>query len=193
VGNALEVKEAIETLKGDGPRDLTELCLTLGGQMVTLAQRAASPKEAEEKLKAAIDDGSALEYFRRFVKAQGGDARAVDEPDRLPQSPVQLPVESPDYGVVTALDAEAIGLCAMQLGAGRKTKDAPIDYGVGVLLRKKIGDVVHKGETLAILHANNREEAETVRERFLNAVTLGNQPVTPPLLVRELVTDVKAE
>lgn len=191
VGNALEVKEAIETLKGNGPRDLTELCLTLGGQMVALAGMAASAEEAEEKLRAAIDDGSALERFRRFVKAQGGDVRAVEEPDRLPESPVQLPVESPDQGIVTALDAEAIGLCAMQLGAGRKTKDDSIDYGVGVVLRKKIGDVVHKGEALAVLHANSREEAEAVRERFLNAVTLGSQPVTPPPLIRELVADAK--
>ncbi|MFD1427826.1 pyrimidine-nucleoside phosphorylase [Kroppenstedtia sanguinis] len=188
VGNALEVKEAIETLKGKGPRDLTELCLTLGGQMVTLAGMAGSREEAEAKLKATLDDGSALERFRQLVKAQGGDVRAVDEPDRLPQSPVQFPVHSPIQGIVTSLDAEAIGLCAMQLGAGRKTKESPIDYSVGVVLQKKIGDVVQKGDTLAVLHANSRAEAEAVQERFLSTVTLGEQRVTPPPLIRELVT-----
>lgn len=189
VGNALEVREAIETLQGRGPEDLTELCLTLGAQMVTLAGKAETPEEGKEKVRTAIADGSALDCFRRFVKAQGGDAGAVDAPGRLPEAPVQLTVEAPNDGRISALDAEAIGLCAMQLGAGRETKEAAIDYGVGIVLRKKTGDLVRKGEVLAVLHANSRQQAEGVRGRFLKAVTLGKEPVMSPPLLRALVTE----
>ncbi len=156
--------------------------------MVTLAGMAGSREEAEAKLKATLDDGSALERFRQLVKAQGGDVRAVDEPIGFRNLRYNSPVHSPIQGIVTSLDAEAIGLCAMQLGAGRKTKESPIDYSVGVVLQKKIGDVVQKGDTLAVLHANSRAEAEAVQERFLSTVTLGEQRVTPPPLIRELVT-----
>lgn len=190
VGNALEVKEAIQTLQGHGPEDLTQLCLTLGAQMVTLAGKAETPEEGGEKLRRAITDGSALDCFRRFVEAQGGDAQAVDVPGRLPEAPVQLKVEAPEGGRVSSLDAEAIGLCAMQLGAGRETKGAVIDHSVGILLHKKMGDPVRKGDTLAVLHANRRKQAEQIRERFLKAVTLEKEPVTPsPPLLRALVTE----
>ncbi|PTX50877.1 pyrimidine-nucleoside phosphorylase [Melghirimyces profundicolus] len=189
IGNALEVKEAIDTLKGDGPADLTRLCLALGAQMVILAGKADTPGEAEKRLEDAIADGSALELFRRFVKAQGGDARAVDDPDSLPGADVRLEVAAPSDGIVATMDAEAIGLCAMQLGAGRERKGDSIDHGVGIVLSKKTGEAVRRGETLATLYANDPDKAEQVKGRFLNAIEIREDPVKPPRLIRALVTE----
>ncbi|SMO40981.1 pyrimidine-nucleoside phosphorylase [Melghirimyces algeriensis] len=189
VGNALEIKEAIETLQGKGPRDLTELCLVLGAQMVVLAGKAESMDQAKETLQRAISDGSALDRFRQFVKAQGGDPRAVDHPELLPVAKYVQEVKAPDDGVITGLIAEEIGLCAMELGAGRKTKDAVIDHGVGVVLRKKIGDTVRQGEALANLYVNDLEKAKQVEKRFLQAVRISKESVDAPRLIRALVTE----
>ncbi|MDA8353281.1 MAG: pyrimidine-nucleoside phosphorylase [Firmicutes bacterium] len=189
VGNALEVKEAIDTLRGQGPPDLTELCLVLGAQMVTLAGGATDEEGARELLREKMADGTALDYLRRFVEAQGGDASVLDDPGQLPAAEVKIEVTAPAAGVVDALDAEAIGLCAMQLGAGRATKDASIDHGVGIVLHKKVGDRVQQGELLAELHAADRQQAEKVEKRLLQAISLGDQPVESPPLIRALVTE----
>ncbi|OYD09778.1 pyrimidine-nucleoside phosphorylase [Paludifilum halophilum] len=190
VGNALEVKEALHTLRGEGPADLTELCLTLGSHMVVLSEAAETVEEARRRLEEKIADGSALDKFREFVEAQGGDVRAVKEPDRyLPRADRVVEVVASRSGTVSALDAEEIGLCAMQLGAGRETKDDVIDHAVGIVLRKKIGDPVEQGETLALLHGNDEETLEAAEQRFLNAVTLSDHPVSPPRQIRGIVTD----
>src|SRR3989475_11154531 len=123
VGNALEVAEAIETLRGDGPLDLRELCLELGAQMVTLAGVARSAGEGKDLLMKILDDGSALAKFAQLVDAQGGDRRVVDDARRLPAAPVRIAVEAPSSGVVAAVDAQAGGLAGMGLGAGRATED----------------------------------------------------------------------
>lgn len=187
VGNALEVREAIDTLAGRGPADLTELCLVLGAHMLVLAGAAPDARAARAVLERNIETGAALEAFRRFVAAQGGDARVVDEPDRLPQAAHQIPVPAPRRGYVSRVAAREVGECAMLLGAGRETKESAIDLAVGVVLRKKVGDRVEAGEPLAVIHAN-RPDVEAVAARLQRAFTIADEPVAPPPLVRGRVT-----
>lgn len=153
IGNALEVKEAIELLKGQGPQDLLELCLTLGSQMVYLANKAASLEEGRAKLEAAIASGAALEKLKTFIHSQGGDPTVVDDPSLLPTAPFQLPVEADETGYISSIMADKIGTAAMTLGAGRATKEAKIDLSVGIVLHKKIGDSVTAGEPIATIHS----------------------------------------
>ena len=164
VGNALEVREAIETLQGRGPKDLEELCLVLGGQMVVLSGKADSTGEAEEMLKNALRSGQALDKFREWIASQGGDPAVADDPDRLPRAAYQIEVPARDAGVVAEIVADEIGLAAMMLGAGRATKDSEIDLAVGLTLHKKIGDPVEKGEPLATIHANRESRRCDNRE-----------------------------
>ncbi len=138
VGNTLEVIEAIEALKGQGPDDLMELCLTLGSQMVVLAGGAQTIEEARQMLQENIDNGKALAKFQQFVKAQGGDPEVVNDYTLMPQAPIRQMVNAPKAGVVTGFDCENIGIAAMWLGAGRATKDSEIDLGVGLKILKKI-------------------------------------------------------
>lgn len=188
VGNALEVREAIDTLQGKGPADLTELCLELGAYMILLGGRAATPQEARELLNSRINDGSALELFRRFVQAQGGDAEAVDHSDRLPQADRVVAVKAERSGTVAAMEAETIGLCAMKLGAGRETKESAIDHGVGIMLQKKVGDPVRTGDTLAMLHMRENGPATEVSETLLNAIQIVDGDVSPPVQIKGVIT-----
>lgn len=160
IGNALEVKEAIDTLKGEGPEDLTELCLTLGSYMVYLGNKADSLQEAREKLEQAIQDGSALEKLKVFLSSQGGDASVVDDPGKLPQAKYQFELEAKEDGFIAEITADEVGTAAMLLGAGRATKESSIDLAVGLVLRKKIGDQVKKGESLATIHSNFEDVSE---------------------------------
>lgn len=187
VGNALEVKEAIDTLRGEGPADLTELSLTLGAQMVLLAGAASTYAEARALLEAKLKDGSALEKFRAFIRGQHGDASVVDDPDRLPKAQYRIEIPSPADGTVTAVLAEEIGLAAMKLGAGRATKEDRIDHAVGVVLHKKIGEPVQKGTPLATLHANDLSRIEEVKAQVLAAYAISPQPTAVPKLVRGIV------
>lgn len=183
IGNALEVQESIETLKGKGPADLTELCLTLGAHMVVLGGKAATVEEARELLKQQIDNGAALTKFKQFIAAQGGDATVADDTSRLPQAPFIINVVAPSSGYVSTIDAEQLGLAAMLLGAGRATKEATIDYSVGITIRKKVGDSVSEGEILAILHSRAAESDEIV-EKVRHAYTLSeSKPAERPLLL----------
>ena len=157
VGNALEVKEAIATLQGNGPKDLTELCLELGSQMLVLAHAAKDKKEAVKKLKKLIASGKAFEKFKEFIQIQGGDLKQIEQTDLLPSTRFSQIYKTNKNGFVKKLDALNVGLASMALGAGRATKDDKIDYGAGILLKKKIGSPVKKGETLAILYSNKKE------------------------------------
>jgi len=159
VGNALEVKEAISTLKGECEGDLLELCYLLGGHILQLGGLAKDDAAARSMLQSTIADGSALKKFAEFVEAQGGDARAVYDPSRLPQAPVQMEVPSELNGYVNRMNAEAIGLVSLHLGGGRVTKDSVIDPAVGVILQKKTGDPVQIGESLAVIHASCEADA----------------------------------
>ncbi|MGM0880533.1 MAG: pyrimidine-nucleoside phosphorylase [Bacillota bacterium] len=189
IGNALEVQESIETLKGNGPEDLTELCLTLGAHMVVLGGKADSVEAAKELLRGQINNGEALAKFKAFVDAQGGDASVADDPSRLPQAPITIEVKAEGSGYVDAIEAEQLGLAAMLLGAGRATKEASIDYAVGVTLRKKVGDPVQAGDTLALLHV--RESSETtqnVADRVRSAYGLNKEKPEPRALLLSVVT-----
>jgi len=160
VGNALEVKEAIDTLKGKGPKDLTDLCLELGSQMLVLGKVAKNKKEAVAQLEALINSGAALEKFKEFVGSQGGDTRCINHTDALPQSTHNQEYTSKTDGYITELDALKVGLASMKLGAGRETKKSIIELGAGIVLKKKIGDYAKQGEALATLYSNDPNNFE---------------------------------
>jgi len=187
IGNALEVKEAIDTLKGEGPKDLEELCLSLGRQMVFLANKAASLEEAEEKLKEVIRNGKALEKFKEFIANQGGDPTVVDHPEKLPQAAYLIEVPAKSDGVVAEIVADEIGTAAMWLGAGRATKESEIDLAVGLMLNKKVGDAVQAGESLVTIHAN-REDVKDVMEKIYQNIRIADH-ADAPVLVHGIVKE----
>ena len=183
VGNALEVKEAIETLQGKGPDDFVELCLTLGAQMLIAGGKADDETQAREMLEQRIADGSALKKLARFVEAQGGDAAAVYDTDLLPKAAIVEPVLALSEGYVQQIACDEIGICSLILGGGRETKDSEIDLSVGLMLEKKVGDYVKVGETLAVIHANDCQKLETAKARFYEAYTIGpDGPAKRPLI-----------
>ncbi|OPX04015.1 pyrimidine-nucleoside phosphorylase [Geobacillus sp. LEMMY01] len=186
VGNALEVKEAIATLKGDGPHDLTELCLTLGSHMVYLAEKAPSLDEARRLLEEAIRSGAAIAAFKTLLAAQGGDASVVDDLDKLPKAAYTSTVTAAADGYVAEMAADDIGTAAMWLGAGRAKKEDTIDLAVGIVLHKKIGDRVQKGEALATIHSN-RPDVLDVKEKIEAAIQLSPQLVARPPLIYETI------
>ena len=173
VGNALEVKEAIETLKGNGPEDFTELCLTLGSYMLLMGGAAKTEEQGREMLKEAVADGRALRKLAEFIKAQGGDEKMVYEPELLPKARMVEPVLAEEDGYVERLVCDEVGICSLILGGGRETKESVIDLSVGIVLEKKVGAQVKKGDVLAWLHANDSEKMRTAKERLLAAYTIG--------------------
>lgn len=188
IGNALEVQEAIQTLKGEGPEDLKELCLTLGSYMVYLAEKAENLETARKLLQDSIAAGKALDTFKTFVAAQGGDPSVIDEPEKLPQAAYQYELEANKEGFVAGIKADEVGTAAMQLGAGRATKESAIDLAVGIVLRKKIGDYVKKGETLAIIFSNKKNIEET-KQKLYDSITISKDKVEKPSLIYETVTE----
>ncbi|AWM19030.1 pyrimidine-nucleoside phosphorylase [Bacillus inaquosorum] len=187
IGNALEVKEAIDTLKGEGPEDLHELVLTLGSQMVVLAKKANTLDEARAKLEEVMKNGKALEKFKDFLKNQGGDSSIVDDPSKLPQAAYQIDVPAKEAGVVSEIVADEIGVAAMLLGAGRATKEDEIDLAVGIMLRKKVGDKVEKGEPLVTLYAN-RENVDEVIAKVYDNIRIAVEAKAPKL-IHTLITE----
>ena len=173
VGNALEVREAIETLQGGGPEDFRELCLVLGSQMLMAGEKARSREEAEKMLKGVIQDGSALEKLAQFVEAQGGNPQAVYRPELLPRADIVKTVPAPVSGYVSHIACDEVGICSLILGGGRETKESRVDLSVGLVLNKKVGDYVEAGEPLALIHANREERAAEAERRFLAAVAIG--------------------
>lgn len=188
IGNALEIKEAIETLKGHGPEDLTELCLTLGSHMVCLAKKAETLEEARKMLQGAIKDGTALETLKIFLSSQGGDASVVDDPAKLPQAKYTFELEAKESGFVSEMVADKMGTAAMLLGAGRATKDSAIDLAVGLVLRKKVGDPVKKGESLLTIYSNFTEVAE-IQTLLYESIHISSEKVTAPILIHGEVTE----
>ncbi len=181
IGNSLEVIEAIETLHSQGPEDLVELCLALGAEMLLLGGRAQDLGQAEAILRSVLADGRGWRKFQEMVAAQGGDPRVVEDPGRMPAAPHHLQVAAPSDGFVESIDALAIGLAAKALGAGRDVKDAPIDRRVGVVLTRKRGDPVGRGEPLAILHAATPTAAAVV-ETVQRAFRIGGRPASTQLI-----------
>ncbi|TWK12525.1 Pyrimidine-nucleoside phosphorylase [Bacillus licheniformis] len=187
IGNALEVKEAIDTLKGEGPEDLTELVLTLGSQMVVLAKKAETLDEAREKLIDVMKNGKALQKFKDFLQNQGGDSSVADNPEKLPQAAYKIDVPAKEAGVVSEIVADQIGVAAMLLGAGRATKEDEIDLAVGIMLRKKVGDRVEKGEPLVTLYAN-RENVDDVIAKVYDNIQIAEKAEAPKL-VHTVITE----
>lgn len=187
IGNALEVQEAIDTLAGKGPEDLTELCLVLGSQMVVVGGKADTLDEARKMLEAVIADGSALQIFKDFIEWQGGNPAVVDNPELLPQAAHQIAIEAQTSGYITYMEADEIGTAAMILGAGRATKESEIDLAVGIVLHKKVGDRVEAGEALATFYANS-EDITDAKEKFLSNITISEQAVEAPPLVYKIIT-----
>ncbi len=187
VGNALEVKESIDTLHGAGPDDLTSHCLNIGTQMLLLTEQATDEGSARNRLHELLLSGQGLENLRDLVTAQGGDPSPIDDPTLLPRAPVLRTVNSPRNGHISQLDALAVGLTATELGAGRKRKGEAVDHAVGVVLHKKIGDRVARGDSLATIHARSKEDAERAEETLLKGYTWQQDPVEPPPLLYDIV------
>ena len=187
VGNALEVAEAIAVLKGEKEGDLLELCLILGGLMVMEAGMAADMEEARALLLEGIRSGKALEKLAEMVKAQGGDNRAVYDPSLLPQAAVRLAVVAEEGGFVARIEAEKVGLVSMHLGGGRVDKESSIDLSVGVVLEKKVGDKVEKGQPLAVIHASSEEKAREAAVLLKQCFTIPDTPTAPSAFIQDIV------
>ena len=187
VGNALEVKEAIETLKGNGPADFVELCMTLGSQMLIAGGKAETDEDAKEILQKVLDSGEALEKLAEFAEAQGGDKRAVYDTDLLPQASIEEPVYCPCEGYISHIECDEIGICSLILGGGRETKESEIDLSVGIVLTKKVSDYVKKGDVLAYIHANDYDKLEAAKERFLKAYTYSEQQPEKTQMIKHII------
>lgn len=188
VGNALEVKEAIETLKGNGPADFVELCMTLGSQMLIAGGKAADAEEAFAKLQAVIEDGSALKKLAEFVEAQGGDPGAVYDTELLPGATIIREIKSPAEGYISHIACDEVGICSLILGGGRETKESVIDLSVGIVLRKKVGDFVKKGDVLAVIHAGREEKLEEAQRRYLAACAITSEKPARTPLIKAVIT-----
>lgn len=181
IGNALEVKEAIETLQGKGPKDLTELVLTLGSQMVILAGKAKTSEEAKKMLLDAIHSGKALAKFKEFLANQGGDASIVDDLTKLPQAKYKIELPAKQSGYISRMVADEIGVASMILGAGRATKEDVIDLAVGLVLHKKVGDKVEEGESILTIYSN-RENVEDVKQKLYDNIFIADTAIAPTLI-----------
>lgn len=187
IGNALELQEAIDTLKGQGPDDLTELVLTLGSQMVVLAGKASTLDEARQLLESAIQTGQALEKFKTFISNQGGDASIVDHPEQLPRARYQIHLQAQKDGMITEMIANEIGVASMMLGAGRQTKEDVIDLGVGIVLNKKVGDRVTKGDSILTIHSN-KENVDEILDKLQESITIEEKGEVPTL-IHKIITE----
>lgn len=187
VGNALEVKEAIDTLRGQGPEDFMELCMTLGSRMLIVGGRAGDEREARDMLERAVASGAALDKLAALVKAQGGDPAAVYDTDLLPAAAHVEPIRACTDGYIRHIQCDEIGVCSLLLGGGRETKDSRIDLSVGLVLTAKVGDYVKAGEPLAYIHYNDPVRAEAAIERFHRAYTLEREPVRAPRLIHQIL------
>ena len=189
VGNALEVIESAEILKGRGPSDVRELTLALGAEMLVLGHVATTIDEARAQLEAAIADGRAFAKFEEIAAAQGGDARALSDYTRLPTAKRLVEVTAARSGFVTAIQTDEVGRAAMLLGAGRQKVDDQVDPAVGLVLHKRVGDEVRAGDSLATLHVNDEAPLEAARRRLTEAFTFGEAPLAPrPLVARRIAS-----
>lgn len=187
VGNTLEVEEAIETLKGNGPKDLEELCLVLGAQMVYLGGGAESLEDAKALLKEKLTNGEALEQFKIFLEAQDGNPNVVEDYSLMPQASITKDVKATESGYITEITADDIGVAAMKLGAGRETQESVIDLAAGLMLHKKVDDYVEKGDVIVTLYANFEDTAEA-EKMIQQAYHYGKEKVEP-VLIHKVITE----
>lgn len=184
IGNALEVREAIDTLKGRGPKDLQDLSIYIGAQMLLLAKAVKKEADAKKKLLKLLQNGKAFQKFKEFIAAQGGDAGLAEKPDLLPQAGIHHIVTSPKSGYIKNILAEDIGNAAMLLGAGRMKKEDAIDLSAGIVLHKKAGEKVEMGERIATLYTNREEKLNEAEEKLLAAITFTpKKPLKIPLVL----------
>jgi pyrimidine-nucleoside phosphorylase len=187
VGNALEVKEAIDTLHGGGPADFREHCTVVAAHLLALGQVANNPGHGRQLVEQALSDDSAWEKFRQLVTAQGGDVSTVDDPSRLPAASLVEPLPSPHAGWIAQVHARLVGEAAVVLGAGRARLEDPIDHGVGILVHTKVGDHVEKGQPLFTIHAASQEKLDEARRSLLDTLLFSDEPVDPlPLFYGEI-------
>jgi len=179
VGNALEVREAIQTLQGGGPPDFREHCLVVAGHMLALGGVAEDEHSGRAMAEKALQEGRGWKSFRSLVRAQGGDVAYIDEPERLPSAPVIENIPAPRSGYLKEIHARLIGETAVVLGAGRIKKGDPIDHAVGIILNHKVGDWVQEGDALFSVHARNREDLDQVRQGLLDAHKWSDESVVP--------------
>jgi pyrimidine-nucleoside phosphorylase len=187
IGNALEVKEAIDTLNGEGSKELLELCVTLGSYMLVGTKNAKTIDEAREKLYKTIEDKSALNKFAEFVRAQGGNDAPVFDTSLLPKASLIEEIISVEEGYVEHIITDEIGIVSLILGGGRETKESEIDLAVGLILHKKVGDYVEKGESLATIYANNKEKLEAAKERFKHTYSFTKENKQKPKFIKGIV------
>lgn len=187
IGNSLEVIEAIETLKGKGSKELLDLCLELGAQMLILGGKASSKENAIQQLLEVIHSGKAIQKLKDFVQNQGGDISCIDNYSKFPQASIQENILATESGFVHQLHAENIGLASLQLGAGRETKESNIDLSAGIYLHKKIGDKVEKNEVLATIYTNKKEAVESVKQLISNNYTIAAPSIEQPTLIMGFV------
>lgn len=187
IGNSLEVVEAIETLQGNGPEDLVEMCYALGSQMVVLAGKATTIDEARTLLQEALESGKALAKFKEMIQNQGGDPTIVEQPERILTARYTMELPAKQSGVVSKIVANELGIAAMMLGAGRKTKEDDIDHAVGLKLHKKIGDTVTKGESLLTIYSNDKEISSVIELLYKN-IEIGESAMKPTL-IHDIITE----
>ena len=187
VGNALEVMEAINTLRNQGPPDLAELSVELAARMLVLADSGRGYDGAREQVQKLLEDGSALEKFRQIIQAQGGDPEVLEAFERLPTASAEHPVNSPRGGFVSRIQAEEVGTAAMLLGAGRERVDSPIDYGVGIVLERKVGERVEVGERLCTLYYNDDTHLEEATQMVEDAFHIAAAPPEARPLIYEII------
>jgi pyrimidine-nucleoside phosphorylase len=187
VGNALEVREAVDTLRGEGPDDLLEVSLTLGAHLLEMAGKASSLDAGRETLRGVLRSGAGLSKLREFIANQGGDTRFVDEPDLLPSAPVRRDLVANESGWLAGIKAETIGYASVEIGGGRKKKSDIIDHRVGFVLHVKIGDRIERGTPLLTIHAAGEDDAITIEPVLRSAFAIRSEPVEPPPVVIDVV------
>jgi pyrimidine-nucleoside phosphorylase len=194
IGNAVEVKEAIDTLNGKGPQDLLDLVLELGGMMLVISGIESSPSAARRMLRTNIAQKKGLKKLAELIEAQGGNPEVIDNSDLLPQPKTKIEIKAEVSGYIEKINALEVGMAARILGAGRKTKTAPIDLSIGILLKKKVGDRVKKGGPLAVFYSDgDKQKIDPAKAKFLSAYTIGDRRVDPPRLFYAKVSANKVE
>lgn len=187
VGNALEVKEAIQTLHGEGPEDFAEHCMVVAEHMLVLGKKASSLEEARQMVEGALKSGRGWEKFRSLIKNQGGDVDTVDHPERLPQACIIETVTAPQSGIIHQIHAREVGETSVDIGGGRAKKSDAIDHAVGIVFHHKVGDRVSKGDPLFTLHINDTGKQASARERLLNAYRVSAEPCAPLPLFYDVI------
>lgn len=188
VGNALEVKEAIDTLHGKGPADFTNLCYALGAQMLVAGKIAKDTAEATEMLKDAVNSGKAFEKFAEFIQAQGGNVNQVYSPELLPKAKIETYVFAEKEGYVEKIVCDEVGICSLILGGGRENKESEIDLSVGIILHKKVGDYVSKDTPIATIYGNSEDKIKTAKDRLIKAYSFTDKIVNKRELIQGIIT-----